>query len=118
MAKQVGDDVDLREAKTVIGITKSRLKQLLVRLRSNATERGEVAEARKELLNIAVDKDHCHVGALRWIENLDKMDAVVRNEKLYHFDLMRAHMGWDESDLLPDRQPVRANVEDGAPALA
>lgn len=120
MAKQVGDDdTDLRDSRSIIGITKGRLKQLMAKLRSNSASAKEIGEDRRELINIAVDKDHLHPGALSVIVRLDKQEAVKRNEWLYHFDLMRGHMGWDESDLLPDREPLHSvGVEEAAQASA
>jgi len=126
MARQVGaDEQEQGDSRSLIGISKPRLKATLAKLRSNRTEKREANEARREILSKAQDQDHAHLGAMAWIEQLDKMDAIKRHEKLFQFDLMRGHMGWDESDLLPDRaetpqarrarQPVE---DDGAPASA
>lgn len=121
MARQVGADEE--DSKTLIGMTRGRLKAVLAKLRGNDSESKELAEARAEILNKAIDQDHAHKGALLWIRKLDKMEAVRRNEWLYHADLYRGHMGWDTSDLLrPETDTARrireAAADEGEPATA
>jgi len=116
MARQVGSDEQEQQEKSdersIIGMTKARLKATLARLRGNATERTQLNESRGEILNKAIDTDHAHKGALLMAFRLDKMEAVKRNEWLYHFDLYRGHMGWDTSDLLrKETEPSRQGRE-------
>lgn len=90
------------DGRSFVGMTKSKLKSLLARLR---TKQAEMDESRGEMGSMvlgAVDKAHCHKGALAWVRRLDKMDPVKRDEWLFHFQLYCRHLDYMTSDLFRD----------------
>jgi uncharacterized protein (UPF0335 family) len=113
MAKQVGDE-ETTDVRVVLGIAKGRLKALLNKLRGHSTEISEVKEHIQDLMNIAVDKDHAHPQVVKLVLKLDNMDAIKRNEYLYHFDICRGHMGWDTSDLLREETAPGRRIREQA----
>jgi uncharacterized protein (UPF0335 family) len=111
MAKHVGDE-EPTDVRVVLGIAKGRLKALLNKMRGYSGEISEVKEHIQELMNLAVDKDHAHPAVVKLVLKLDGMDAIKRNEYLYHFDICRGHMGWDTSDLLREETSSNRRIRD------
>jgi hypothetical protein len=106
MAKQVENGTEQREdPRSLIAMTKAKLKSLLARCRTKTVEMDEARGAIGGLINAACDKDRCHKQAFGWVRRLDRMDEAKRQEWLFHFDIYREHMAWEHVDMLPDRQP-------------
>jgi hypothetical protein len=123
MARQVEneDQAEEREdTQTFTAMVKGKLKGLLAKC---SRHKASMDEARAELgsiVNKAVEEDNCHKKAFSWIRTLHHMDPVKRNELLFHFDVYRDHMGWEQSDLLADRarEPAVQNTQAQMPSAA
>ena len=80
------------------GITQPRLVALLRQMSTAQADMDEAKGTMGGLVTAAVEKDHLHKKAFGWIKGLWKADPAKRMELLYHFDLMRDHLGWNKTD--------------------
>ena len=101
---------------TSTGILVSKFWALVRKVKSHAQVVRDHVSSIGGLISDSVENDHLHKGAFGWWRKLDDMDALKRNEWLFHFDLYRerSHERWNAApDMMPDRAEPESEIDEG-----